>query len=78
LNQRSAIKNHFEWLCSSLDDFGTFFVQELVAAIGAEELDLLVSQLLGMTIKLTFALRAGHPKNFCHGSLPRIFSREAR
>jgi hypothetical protein len=37
-----------------------------VAAIGAEELDLLVPQLLGMTIKLTFALRAGHPKNFSH------------
>jgi hypothetical protein len=52
----------------SLDDFRTLFVQKLMAAIGAKELDLLMSQLLGMTIKLAFALRAGHPKNFCHES----------
>jgi hypothetical protein len=50
----------------SLDDFRTLFVQKLMAAIGAKELDLLMSQLLGMTIKLAFALRAGHPKNFSH------------
>jgi hypothetical protein len=61
---------------TSLDDFGTLFVQELVTAIGAEKLDFLVPKFLIVTIKLAFALRAGHPKNFRHGSLPRIFSRQ--
>jgi hypothetical protein len=77
LNQKSAIENHFEWLCSSLDDFRTLFVQKLAAAIRAEELDLLMSQLLGMTIKLAFALRAGHPKNFCHVCLVVLYRRGA-
>jgi len=39
-------------------------------AIGAEELDFLVPELLPVAIKLAFALRAGHPKNFCHGAFP--------
>jgi hypothetical protein len=47
-----------------------------VTAIGAEKLDFLVPKFLIVTIKLAFALRAGHPKNFRHGSLPRIFSRQ--
>jgi hypothetical protein len=42
-----------------------------VAAIGAEELDLLVAEFLVVTIKLAFALRAGHPKNFRHDSSQR-------
>jgi hypothetical protein len=37
-----------------------------VAAIGAEELDLLVPELLIVTIEFALALRAGHPKNFRH------------
>jgi hypothetical protein len=47
-----------------------------VAAVGAEKLDVLVPELLVMAIKVAFALRAGHPKNFCHASVPRIFSRQ--
>jgi hypothetical protein len=47
-----------------------------VAAIGAEKLDLLVPQLLIVTIKLAFALRAGDPENFGHRSVPRISSRK--
>jgi hypothetical protein len=39
-----------------------------VAAVGAEELDLLVAELLIVTIELAFALRAGHPKNLRHSS----------
>jgi hypothetical protein len=68
------------WLPSpitSLGDFGTLLVQKLVTAIGAEELDLLVPQLLGMTIKLPFALWAGHPKNFCHVCLVVLYRRGA-
>jgi hypothetical protein len=60
----------------SLDDFGALFVQELVAAIGAEELDLLVSEFLIVAIKFAFALRASHPKNFCQSFDPWIFSRK--
>jgi hypothetical protein len=56
-------------LISSLDDLGAFFVQKLVAAVGAEKLDLLVAQLLIVTIKFAPALRAGHPKNFRHRSI---------
>jgi hypothetical protein len=39
-----------------------------VAAIGAEELDFLVPELLRMTIKLSLALWAGHPEYFRHDS----------
>jgi hypothetical protein len=39
-----------------------------VAAIGAEELDLLVPKFLPVAIKIAFTLRAGHPKNFRHDS----------
>jgi hypothetical protein len=53
---------------TSLDDFRTLFVEELVATIGAEKLDLLASKFLVVTIKVAFALGAGHPENFCHGS----------
>src|SRR5262245_18559892 len=63
-------------MLSSLDDFRALFVQELVAAIGTEQLDLLASKFLVVTIELAFALRAGHPENFRHGSVPRIFSRQ--
>jgi hypothetical protein len=68
-------------LCSlspitSLDDFRTLFVQELVAAIGAEKLDLLAPKFLVVAIKFAFALRAGYPENFCQSSDPRIFSRK--
>ena len=55
-------------LITSLDDFGAFLVQKLMAAIGAEELDFLVPELLPVAIKFAFALRTGHPKNFRHGS----------
>jgi hypothetical protein len=55
-------------LIVSLDDFGALFVQKLVAAIGAEKLDLFAPQLLGVAIEFTFTLRAGHPKNFRHDS----------
>jgi hypothetical protein len=48
-----------------------------VAAIGAKELDLFVPKFLIVAIKLAFALRAGHPENFGHGFVPRIFSRQA-
>jgi hypothetical protein len=63
----------FAALCSpprvaSFDDFWTFFVQKLVAAIGAEELDLFAPKFLIVTIKFAFALRTGHPKNFRHDS----------
>jgi hypothetical protein len=47
-----------------------------VTTIGAEELDLLVPELLIVTIELAFALRAGHPENFRHSPVPRIFSRK--
>src|SRR5262245_43109008 len=63
-------------ILSSLDDFRALFVQELVAAIGAEQLDLLAPKFLVVTIELAFALRAGHPENFRHGCVPRIFSRQ--
>src|SRR5262245_52104790 len=63
-------------MLSSLDDFRALVVQELVAAIGTEQLDLLASKFLVVTIELAFAQRAGHPENFCHGSVPRIFSRQ--
>jgi hypothetical protein len=60
--------NHFiEWIIS-LDDFRTFFVQELVAAKGTEEVDLLAPKFLIVAIKFTFALRACYPENFRHGS----------
>jgi hypothetical protein len=50
------------------DDLRAFFIQELVAAVGAEKLDLFVAQLLGVAIKFAFALRTGHPKYFGHDS----------
>jgi hypothetical protein len=43
-----------------------------MTAIWAEELDLLVPELLPVTIKFAFALGAGHPKNFRHRSFPLI------
>jgi len=63
-------------ILSSLDDFRTLFVQELVTAIGTEQLDLLAPKFLVVTIELAIALRAGHPENFRHGCVPRIFSRQ--
>jgi hypothetical protein len=62
-------------LITLLDDFSALFVQKLVTAIGAEKLDLLVPELLPVTVKFAFALRAGHPKNFRHDSRPPIFYR---
>src|SRR5882762_2143279 len=47
-----------------------------MAAIGAEELDLLVAKFLVVTIEFAVALRAGHPKDFRHSSVPRICSRQ--
>jgi hypothetical protein len=41
-----------------------------VTAIGAEELDLFVAKFLVVTIEFALALRAGHPKDFCHGCFP--------
>jgi len=38
-----------------------------MAAIGAEELDLLVAKFLVVTIEFALALWACHPKDFCHG-----------
>src|SRR5262245_30752909 len=55
-------------MLSSLDDFRALFVQELVAAIGAEQLDLLAPKFLLVTIELAFAQRAWNPVNFCHSS----------
>jgi hypothetical protein len=43
-----------------------------VTAIGTEEFDFFVPELLPMTIKLAFALRAGYPKNFRHGAFPPV------
>ena len=54
--------------CSLFDDLRAFLVQELVTAIGAEKLDLLVPQFLPVAIELAVALGAGYPKNFRHGS----------
>jgi hypothetical protein len=59
----------------SLDDFRTLFVQELVAAIGAEKLDLLAPKFLIVAIKFTFALRTGHPENFGHTFFPWVSGR---
>src|SRR5215470_7294930 len=64
-------------MVSSLDDFRALFVQELVAAIGTEQLDLLASKFLVVTVELAFTLRAGHPENFRHGCVARIFSRQS-
>jgi hypothetical protein len=67
LSQRARekrISNSF----TSLDDFRALLVQKLVAAIGAEELDLFVPKLVPVAIELALALWAGHPKNFRHGS----------
>jgi hypothetical protein len=55
-------------ISSSLDDLGAFFVQKLMAAIGAEQFDLLVPELLIVAIKFALALRARHPKNLRHHS----------
>jgi hypothetical protein len=41
-----------------------------VAAIRAEELNLLVPELLPVAIEFAFTLRTGHPKNFCHNAFP--------
>jgi hypothetical protein len=51
----------------SLDDPWAFFVKELMVAIGAEKLDVFVPELVPVTIKIAFALRARHPKDFSHG-----------
>jgi len=63
-------------LFPSLDDLGTLVVQKLVIAIRTEKFDFLVPQLLPVAIELAFALWAGHPENFRHASIPRIFSRK--
>jgi hypothetical protein len=44
-------------------------IQELVAAIRTEKLDLLVTEFLIVTVEFALALRAGHPKNLCHSFL---------
>jgi hypothetical protein len=62
-------------LITSLDDLRTLLVQKLVAAIGAEKLDLFVPELLPVAVELAFALWAGHPKDFRHDSRPPIFYR---
>jgi hypothetical protein len=49
-----------------------------VTAIGTEEFDLFVPELLPMTIKLAFALRAGDPKNFRHGAFPPVTGKTIR
>jgi hypothetical protein len=41
-----------------------------VTAEGAEKLDFLMAEFLIVTIKFAVALRAGHPKDFCHDSFP--------
>jgi hypothetical protein len=41
-----------------------------VTAIGTEEFDFFVPELLPMTIKLALALWASHPKNLRHGAFP--------
>jgi hypothetical protein len=41
-----------------------------VTAIGAEKLDLLVPELLPVTIKFALAPGTGHPKNFRHEFIP--------
>jgi hypothetical protein len=53
---------------SSFDHFGALFVKKLVAAVGAKKLDLLVPELLIVTVKFALALRAGYPENFRHNS----------
>jgi hypothetical protein len=55
---------------SSLKDLGAILVHKLVAAIGTEELDILVPQLLIVAIELPFALRAGHPEYLRHEASP--------
>ena len=47
-----------------------------MVAVWTEKLNVFVPQLLIVTIKLAFALRAGHPEDFRHRSVPRIFSRK--
>jgi hypothetical protein len=39
-----------------------------VTAVGTEKLDLFVAKFLPVAIKIAFALRTGHPKNFRHGA----------
>jgi hypothetical protein len=41
-----------------------------MVAIGAEELDLFMPQLVPVAIELAFTLRAGHPENFRHNPVP--------
>src|SRR5262249_35346537 len=65
-------------MLSSLDDFRALFVQELVAAIGTEQLDLLASKFLVVTIELAFTLRAGHPENFRHALFLGFFPAKAQ
>jgi hypothetical protein len=48
-----------------------------VAAIGAEDLDLLVPELLPVAIEIAFALRAGHPENFRHVCLVILYRKGA-
>jgi hypothetical protein len=47
-----------------------------MVAIRAKKLDLLVPQLLIVAVKFALALGAGHPEDFRHASVPRIFSRK--
>ena len=54
---------------TSLDNFRALGVEELVAAIGAEELDFLVPEFLRVAIKFALALRTGYPKNLRHDFL---------
>ena len=59
-------------LSVSLDDLGTLFIQKLVAAVRAEELNSFMPELVPVTVELAFALGAGHPKDLRHDSLPWI------
>jgi hypothetical protein len=55
---------------SSLDDFGALLVKKLVTAIGAEKLNLLMPELLPVTIEFTVAAGTGHPENLRHFAMP--------
>jgi hypothetical protein len=48
-----------------------------VTAIRTEQLDLFVPEFLPVAIKLAFALRARHPKDFRHESFPLAIGLEA-
>jgi hypothetical protein len=63
-----TFENSQRKIISSLDDSRTLLVQELVAAIRTEEFYPFMPELMPVAIEFSFALRAGHPKYFCHGS----------